>query len=261
MAFLNFLSGGGNPLQAMMGGASPGFAGGMFPNNEPPFGINETGGINEALAQNQALGLHKMQQPQKQKLGFADILGLVGDAVRGYRGQEATYLPRMQQQRKEQARNQAFQNYLDDPEGTIRALFAAGDPETALALIKDGQGEGFTLSEGQGRYDSRGKLIAQGPNKQETVEIDGVVFDKRTGQPLFESPYSRIIPGAEGSFYEQPRQGIGRGRAAPQDQPQGASLQAQAEEAIRMGADPAEVNRRLQEMLGGATASPSPTFP
>lgn len=254
MAFLNFL--GGNP--APMGGASPGFAGGMFPNNEPPFGIDEMGGINQALAQNQSLAQNMPRPAPKQKLGIGDIIGLLGDAVRGFKGQNAVYGPQMLSMRKEQARNQAFSNYLDDPEGTIRALFAAGDPEAALELMKAGQGEGFTLSEGQGRYDSRGNLIAQGPNKQETVEIDGVVFDKRTGQPLFESPYSRIIPGAEGSFYEQPRQGIGRGRAPPQGD---SDLRAQAEEAIRMGADPAEVNRRLQEMLGGATASPSPTFP
>lgn len=52
--------------------------------------------------------------------------------------------------------------------------------------------------------------------KRETVTIDGVVMDKNTGEPLFESPYDRIIPGPNGSFYKVPRMGIGRGGQAPQ---------------------------------------------
>jgi hypothetical protein len=50
----------------------------------------------------------------------------------------------------------------------------------------------------------------------EVTVIDGVAFDRNTGQPLFESPYPRIISGP-GGIYEQPRIGYGRqpGTAAP----------------------------------------------
>lgn len=260
MAFLNFLGNIGSALPQLaevggiIPGASPGFAGGQFG------GIREMDGINQALSRNQQMS--QQRAARKPKLGIAEIVGAIADAARGWKGQEPVYGPMMAEQRKQQARNAALSNYLDDPEGAIRALFAAGDPETALAVMKarGNQGEPFTLGENQARYDSQGNLIAQGPGKLDTVEIDGVVFDKRTGQPLFESPYSRIIPGQEGSFYEQPRQGIGRNRA-PSSAQGGSDLRAQAEEAIRMGADPAEVNKRLQEMMGGATAGPSPIFP
>ncbi len=53
--------------------------------------------------------------------------------------------------------------------------------------------------------------------------------------------------------------------APVQQQPQGgmnpAQLQAQAQEAIRNGADPQAVNARLQQMLGGAGAQAPRTFP
>lgn len=58
------------------------------------------------------------------------------------------------------------------------------------------------------------------PDDPDLVVIDGVAMDKRTGQPVFESPYDRIIPGQGGSFYRVPRMGLGRG-GAPAQQPQG----------------------------------------
>lgn len=38
-----------------------------------------------------------------------------------------------------------------------------------------------------------------------TTVVDGILIDQDTGQPIAQSPYSRIIPGPDGSFYEQPR--------------------------------------------------------
>lgn len=52
--------------------------------------------------------------------------------------------------------------------------------------------------------------------------IDGVAFDPRTGKPMFESPYNRIISGP-GGIYEQPRIGIGRQPGAP-TAPQGRTI-------------------------------------
>jgi len=46
--------------------------------------------------------------------------------------------------------------------------------------------------------------------EEDLVVIDGVAINKRTGQPMFESPYSKIVSGP-GGIYEQPRIGIGRG--------------------------------------------------
>ncbi len=45
--------------------------------------------------------------------------------------------------------------------------------------------------------------------KPDLEVIDGVAIDKRTGKPQFESPYNRVIPGPNGSFFEQPRIGFG----------------------------------------------------
>ncbi len=56
------------------------------------------------------------------------------------------------------------------------------------------------------------------PKARETIVVDGVVLDKETLQPVWESPYSHIIPGTEGSFFEQPRMGLGGQRAAPMPQ-------------------------------------------
>jgi hypothetical protein len=53
------------------------------------------------------------------------------------------------------------------------------------------------------------------------------------------------------------------GQPAAQGQPNEASLRSQAQEAIRNGADPAQVNARLQQMLGGGAGQPQAqsTFP
>lgn len=107
-------------------------------------------------------------------------------------------------------------------------------------------------------------------------EIDGVVYDGQ-GRPKYSGIVSKIIPGSEGSFYEQALPQIGPGRGVPQlggpppaapqmGQQQGgddvASLRAEAAEAIKAGADPAAVLQELQRMLGGAgrNAAP-PMFP
>jgi hypothetical protein len=217
-------------------------------------------GINESLARNRQLGQQQqMQRPPGTPSKFLNALGMIGDVLATWRGGQPLYQERLQQQQalaRQQQTAQNLANYLGVDDPGLAAVIQS-DPGTGLELwkMKHPTQEPFTLGEGQARFDQTGREIAHGPEKLDTVEIDGVVFNKRTGEPLFESPYSKIVPGSEGSFYEQPRMGLGRRGGGQGD------IRAQAEEAIRMGADPAEVNRRLQQMLGGATASPSNPFP
>lgn len=96
----------------------------------------------------------------------------------------------------------------------------ADNPEKWNEVIDFYGSKGLDLSQYRNRFDLReqamlrlGKLgeYLQGAPKKDLVVIDGVAIDKATGQPQFESPYDRIIPGANGSFYRVPRMGIGRG--------------------------------------------------
>lgn len=264
MAFLNFLPQLAQVLPALAGPS--GFAGmqglgGMDENGALPGPLPDyMGGINQALARNAQLGQQRQRAPGTPSK-FMNALGMIGDALAQWRGGQPLYSMRLRQNqedaRQEQIRG-ALANYLDDPEGAMRALFQV-DPMAGLEMMKGQQGEPFTLSEGQVRYDSRGRPIA-GSQKRDVREIDGVLVDvTNIPKELWESPYPRVIPGPDGEFNIQPRIGIGRQQPSASNDPD--SLRAKAEEAIRMGADPAEVNRRLQEMLGGATGNPSPSFP
>lgn len=232
MAFMNFLSNIGAALPAIQQmlppGSSPGFAGGHF-GGIPQ--IDEMGGINEALARNQ-----QMAKPQKQKLGFADIVGALADAARGWKGQEPIYGPQMLARRKEQSRNQALSNYLDDPEGAIRALFAAGDPETALAVMKARQGAEPPAD--VQTYQWRQKL----PENQRAD------FDKFMELKRF-NPYGAPIVLNQGDVFEP---------AGGQPQSSGPMTATNPETGERVQFNP-QTNQ--WEPMGGAPASPAPTFP
>jgi hypothetical protein len=174
----------------------------------------------------ETFGMEEMpQQPAKKKPGgFLNTLGQIGDVLAMF-GDEQPVYQELQNRKAKAEQAEAAKNALgawlanpDDQMAFQRALMA--DPDRALGLRKDMQGEAYTLGEGQVRYQG-GKQIARGPDKLDTVEIDGVVFDKRSGQPLFESPYNRVIPGQDGEFFEQPRIGIGRsGGGQRQQSPQ-----------------------------------------
>lgn len=72
-----------------------------------------------------------------------------------------------------------------------------------------------------GRGDLADKYIERealgDPAAEKLTVIDGVAFNSQ-GQPVFESPYDRIIPGPDGSFYRVPRVGFGRGGQGAQPQ-------------------------------------------
>lgn len=98
-----------------------------------------------------------------------------------------------------------------------RVALAAHDPESWDKMVDYITPAFPDAAQYKGKYDPamRSALIARAGLKDEgekpdLVVIDGVAIDKRTGQPLFESPYPRIVSGP-GGIYEQPRIGIGRG--------------------------------------------------
>lgn len=73
-----------------------------------------------------------------------------------------------------------------------------------------------------GRADLADKYVERealgDPAAEKLTVIDGVAFNSK-GEPVFESPYDRIIAGPNGSFYRVPR--IGFGRDERYAQPQG----------------------------------------
>lgn len=140
----------------------------------------------------------------------------------------------------------AMQQYgydISDIPPTFDPQYVEGVRQIGRTLT--GPGEGFTLSEGQVRYDANGQRIAAGPQP-------GPKYI-----PL--PPGGRLVlsPASGGTVMDNPAPPP---TAAPTDE---ASLRAAAQEAIAAGADPAAVNARLQQMLkGGAAPATGPaTFP
>jgi hypothetical protein len=252
MNFLNLLP----ALASSVGGmAGPEGSAGPMDASE---GFPSMTGINNALARNAQLGQQQMQRPPGTPSKFMNALGMIGDLLSTWRGGQPLYQERLQQEQakaRQQQIGQQLANYLgaDDPG---LASIIAGDPGTGLELwkMKHPSQEPFTLGENQARFDASGREIAHGPAARKIREIDGVAFDENTGQPLFESPYSKVIPGTEGSFFEQPRIGFGRRSATPRVTDQ------KSYDAIQPGQQYMTPDGNIRVKPGGATASPSPTF-
>lgn len=104
-----------------------------------------------------------------------------------------------------------------------------------VAAISRG-GEGFTLGEGQVRYDAQGNRIAAGPPERPRY------FPVQAGGRL------ELDPSYQGPVSD----GV-----SPSPAP---TLEQQAEEAIRNGANPEQVRARLRQMQGGAPAGTAPAF-
>lgn len=84
-------------------------------------------------------------------------------------------------------------------------MVQSGDP----AKIKQAQGiAGFVLAQATGP-DKIGDTLKSldSIGKRRTAVIDDILVDADTGEPIAQSPYSKIIPGPNGSFYEQQRSG------------------------------------------------------
>jgi hypothetical protein len=260
MNFLNLLPQLAAAIPGMTQGANPagpgGFAGPMN-NANPMDGISSLYDPELMLGQQSDQGQAPQRRPPGTPSKFMNALGMIGDALSTWRGGQPLY----QQNLREQQTRGAMENFLTDPEGAIQALMGV-NPELGLQLYQQTRPkpqEPFTLGSGEVRYDPSGKEIARGGSKRETVEIDGVVFDKNTGEPLFESPYDKIVPGAEGSFYTQRRLGIGkRGGQGASQLP---SISSQAEyDSLPPGAQYRDSQGNIGVKNGGATASPSGNF-
>lgn len=233
MAFDNFL----NQLLPPPG-SSPGFAGGHFGGigqgpmeqwQQPP--INEMSGIREALAQNAM-----RPQPKKQGRSFGDILGMLGDAISiGAGGQPLWHMRR--QQKQDQQRNDQIQsalsNYMDDPEGSIRALLQIDAP-TAIKLLQDRQGK-EPPADAQ-LYEYRNRL----------PDAERQSFDKFLELRRF-NPYGAPITLGPNDTFEQ------GGQQAP-------APGAVEEGFIFKGGNPADPNS-WEPVNGGPTATPSAPFP
>lgn len=174
----------------------------------PPVGL--MGGLQTALAapgMMQGFGAPAPQQggfqPKRMPGGFLNVLGQIGDVLAVMGGRNPMYAPWRQQREMQNAYGE-WANNPDDPQTRANFLGMGGaDAWKAMQDRLSGQNDARKLALEE-------KKLAADANNPELVVIDGVAFDKRTGQPKFESPYTRIIPGPDGSFYEQPRVGFGR---------------------------------------------------
>lgn len=211
----NFLASLGNlgNLGNQMPGVISGFGGGTFDMSGRQVTPPQQGMMENPFATVRPQAQQAPQEPKRGGGGFLNTLGRISDVLALIGGEQPIYGPmraqEQQQRQAEEARN-ALSQWLQNPndqQAFMRALQA--DPDRTLGLREKLEGEEYTLGEGQARFQGS-RQIARGPEKLDTIEVDGVVFDKRTGQPLFESPYDRIIAGPDGSFYRVPRMGLGR---------------------------------------------------
>lgn len=91
----------------------------------------------------------------------------------------------------------------DPQDEYIQQGLASNDPKRqreALGLLTYGLGVAV------GPEHAASFLKSQGMSKEpELGEVDGIVYDKKTGEALLQSPYPKVIPGENGSFFEIPR--------------------------------------------------------
>lgn len=181
----------------------------------PPIGV--MGGFQNMLADPGMMQGMQQQaapagfQPKRVPTGFLNVLGQIGDVLAVMGGRNPVYQPWRQQRETQNAFGQWATN-PDDPGARANFLGAAG--ADAWKVMQDRLGAEMDAK----KLALQERKLAVDAQDPELVVIDGVAFDKRTGQPKFESPYPRIIAGPDGSFYERPRIGFGgrpAGNAAP----------------------------------------------
>lgn len=108
----------------------------------------------------------------------------------------------------------------DDTDRAIVDALESGDPQQ-IAQAKGLIGMHVSAAGGAEHFAS-----VHGAMKPGVHEVDGILYDDY-GRPVSQSPYPRIIPGTEGSFYEQPRIStipvLGGGSAPAESTPAGSS--------------------------------------
>ncbi len=145
-----------------------------------PSGGELQGQVNQTLAQPAPKKKGGFFKPGMDHFDFTDILGILGDALSGQGG----YANAMQQYRKGKQDEDQYQRRRGDD-----------------------------LEDYEAKQEIDKRFAA--PKQRRTVEVDGIILDADTMQPLYESPYPKIFQGPEG-FYEIPRLGLGRGQPQAQ---------------------------------------------
>lgn len=146
----------------------------------------------------EAKGAFGAMDADKQKTDLTQLGSIAAVASKGDYNKAAELM-----QARVDADNAAGQP--DDQDKMVLDLLKSGDPakqKQALGLLTLGIGVAA------GPEHAKSFLEVQGLSQEpETGEVDGIVYDKNTGKPLFQSPYPRVISGLNGSFFVQPRVG------------------------------------------------------
>lgn len=156
------------------------------------------------------------QQQMDGKRRLADLLPRAAQGDQAAIDEMAGINPELFLRMDERQKSQVAERTKD----LTAAVRWADSPDKWEQVIDHYAQEGVDLSQYRGRFQDREKAMLQlgkigeylgSAPKRDLMQIDGVAIDKATGEPQFESPYDRIIPGPNGSFYRVPRIGIGRG--------------------------------------------------
>lgn len=207
-----------------------------------PATIPGMGGLEQAMSQNQRMA---PQQQERGPHGLGHILGLIGATIASARGRPAPYfeqLMQMKQEQKQQQANQAFANYLGDPE--LAALITGGaDPGTAMRAygIKHPQEKSADTPSAVREYEFYSQLP---PDKQAIYRR----FRQISRPQLIGSPAAGY------SVYDPEGEGEPEGEAP--------TVNSQEEyDALPPGAHYRDSQGNAGVKRGGQTASPSGVFP
>lgn len=187
------------------------------------------------------MGQQQPVQPKKafRDTGFANVLGMLGDALTVYGGGQPTYAPmraeRQAQQRQEQA-NAALANYLGNLDPGLRDLVMAAGPEAAMSAY------GIAHPKASGKP----SFVEEYEYRQALDPTARADFDSFAERRKF-NPYAAPITLGQGDTIEYP---------GAQGGPQEVTATGPNGEKVRLNPSTGQ-----WEPVGGPTAGPSAGFP